>query len=434
MTEQPNILFIYTDQQHIDTIAALGCPYLQTPGMDRLVRQGTSFSQSYCPSPLCGPCRAAVYTGRMASEVGVTDNGARPEPGVPFMGEWLRKQAGYETVYMGKWHVPQYFTSNVPGFDVLFGGRGGPGALSDNSYTFAADAFLRQYDGSKPFLMALNYMQPHDICEWMRLNQDRFERLPFPDLEHELPPLPDNFDIPDPEPALVRKVRAGSPSVQGGWDERHWRYYRWAYHRHVEMVDAEIGRVLDALDASPHRENTLILFSSDHGEGLAHHQMTRKSFLYEEAAKVPLIVSWPGRLPQDVRDDHTLVTGVDLVPTMCDFAGIDPPPKARGLSLRPLLENGQALARTFVTSEIADNRGQMLRSSRYKYIAYLDDPTEQLFDLKDDPGETRNLAGDAACASVLQDHRDMHRQWVGSLEVSPRVAHRWYESRAQAVG
>ena len=142
----------------------------------------------------------------------------------------------------------------------------------------------------------------------------------------------------------------------------------------------------------------------------------------------------PGRLPQDVRDDHTLVTGVDLVPTMCDFAGIDPPPRARGLSLRPLLENGQALARTFVTSEIADNRGQMLRSSRYKYLAYLDDPTEQLFDLEDDPGETRNLAGDAACASVLQDHRDMHRQWVGSLEVSPRVAHRWYESRGLAVG
>ncbi len=424
--KKPNILFIFTDQQHIDTISALGCPYLKTPGMDEIAERGVSFEQSYCPSPVCGPCRAAVYTGRMPSEVGVTGNGERPVDGIPFMGEWFREKGDYETVYMGKWHVPAYVSSRVPGFEVPFCGHGGPGALSDSSYTFAAEAFFKNYSsGQKPFLMAINYMQPHDICEWLRFNRKGKTHLPFTQIHGELPPLPDNFEIPENEPELVRLRRLEWEGVNTGWSDDDWRYYIWAYYRHVEMVDAEIKRVLDALNSSAHKNNTAIVFSSDHGEGLGHHKMVRKAFHYDEASKVPLIFSWPGHYPEALVNNQDLVSGVDIFPTMCDIAGIVQPNDMTGQSLGCLLSNNRSLEREFVTSEIEENRGQMLRTQRYKYITYYEDPVEQLFDMIKDPGEKQNLAEDSQYLSILSEHRTLFKDWIRSLKVPPVVKHRW---------
>ncbi len=424
--KKPNILFIFTDQQHIDTISALGCSYLKTPGIDEIAERGVSFTQSYCPSPVCGPCRASVYTGRMPSEVGVTDNGEKPIDGIPFMGEWFREKGGYETIYMGKWHVPAYVSSRVPGFDVPFCGHGGPGALSDSSYTFAAEAFFENYSsGQNPFLMAINYMQPHDICEWLRFNRKGKRDLPFEPIHDQLPPLPDNFLIPNIEPELVKLRRLEWEGVNTGWSDNDWRYYRWAYYRHVEMVDAEIKRVLDALKASAHRDNTVIIFSSDHGEGLGHHKMVRKAFHYDEASKVPLIFSWPGRYPEAVVNHQDLVSGVDIFPTMCDIAGIAQPSHMSGRSLTPTLSDGEPLQRDFVTSEIEENRGQMLRTRQFKYITYYEDEAEQLFDMQDDPGETQNLATEPKYYSILKQHRTLFRDWVNSLKIPSVVKHRW---------
>jgi arylsulfatase A-like enzyme len=424
----PNIVFIFTDQQHIDTISALGCRDIHTPGMDRLAREGVSFTQSYCPSPVCGPCRAAVYSGRMPSEIGVTTNGDRPDPAIPLMGDWFRDHGGYETLYMGKWHVPQYITSKVPGFEVLFCGNGGPGTLADSSYTFAAESFFKNYSGSKPFIMAINYMQPHDICEWLRLNRLGHDALPFPELESQLPDLPGNFTIPELEPEMVAERRRRNEGAYTGWDDMHWRYYRWAYYRHVEMVDAEIQRVIQGLETSRHCENTLIVFSSDHGEGMGHHMTVRKSLLYDQTARVPLILHWPGRIRRNHVNRKDLVSGVDILPTLCDFAGIPAPPKHRGRSLRPFLESDGKAGHDFITSEISGNRGQMFRTGRYKYITYHDDPVEQLFDMETDPGETQNLARDSRFTSALEDHRAGFKDWVQSLDVSPKLETRWFGS------
>ncbi len=423
----PNILFLFTDQQHIDSISALGCDYVKTPGMDRIAQSGTSFTESYCPSPVCGPCRASVYTGRTPAEVGVIANSHRPVKGIPFMGEWFR-DSGYETLYMGKWHVPQYTSSRIPGFNVVFCGPGGPGSFADNSYTFAADAYLRNYRGSKPFLMAINYMQPHDICEWLRINRLRLDELPFPEIEGELPPLPDNFEYPEQEAQLVKDRRVRNENVTGEWDELHWRYYFWAYYRHVEMVDAEVNRVMNALESANLRKNTLVVFSSDHGEGMGHHQMVRKSILYDEAAKVPLIFSLPGQIESNVVNKSDLVTLTDLMPTFCDFAGIDAPPKMRGYSLKKTLTSGHKLKRDFVTSEIETNRGQMIRTRNYKYIAYLNDPNKQLFHVKDDPGETQNVINSKKHRSAFTDHKELHKDWIKSLDIPENLENRWYVS------
>jgi arylsulfatase A-like enzyme len=195
------------------------------------------------------------------------------------------------------------------------------------------------------------------------------------------------------------------------------------------MADAEIGRLLDALDAGGDADGTLIVFTSDHGEGMGEHHMVRKSFMYDSAARVPLMFCWPGRVRQNISEETELASGADIVPTLCDFMGIPAPPDMRGVSLRPILEGGSPAARPvgdFVVCEDshAPGRiaamGRMVRSKRYKYIRYLTDENEQLFDLRADPGEQRNLARDPASRSALASHRDMLLRWEKNLKLAPR--------------
>ena len=191
---KPNLLLILTDQQHLDTIAAGGNPYLRTPALDSLKRRGVSFTQSYCPNPICSPSRGSIFSGRMASESGVPKNGRPIRKGVPNIGQWFRENSDYETVYAGKWHLPRSYTSHIPGFRVLPGGIGGQGNVGDTAVSLACQAYLRNRRLNKPFLLTASFMQPHDICEWLRLNAESRDDLRYPELAADLPPLPDNFE------------------------------------------------------------------------------------------------------------------------------------------------------------------------------------------------------------------------------------------------
>ncbi|MBT4818141.1 MAG: sulfatase-like hydrolase/transferase [Lentisphaerae bacterium] len=205
------------------------------------------------------------------------------------------------------------------------------------------------------------------------------------------------------------------------WAEWQWQYYIWSYYRHVEMVDAEVDRVLQALEDNGCSKDTLVVFTADHGEGTAHHQTTRKNNLYDEAARVPLMVSWPGHVPENHCDTSHVVSGLDIVPTICDYVGCEAPPNVRGASLRPLLEGKPDASHSFCVSEVSNNTGRMVRTAGFKYITYRDDPTEQLFDMNSDPGETRNLAGDAQFAETLAEHKRLLREWELQLDVAPNV-------------
>ena len=422
---RPNVLLIITDQQHIDALSATGNRHVQTPALDRLCTRGTRFEQSYCANPVCSPARSAVMSGRMPSEAGVHVNGKPIRSSIPNLGQWLGKKAGYEAIYVGKWHLPSSFTHSVPGFRVLTGGVGGQGNLGDASTSRAGEAFLRNRSGAKPFVMVASFFQPHDICQWLRLNQAVPDKPRFPQIEDQLPELPANFDYDPLEPAQVKRKRNGDEpgAKKGQWTKPHWRYYRYSYFRHVEMVDAEIGRVLRALEETGHDKTTLVLFTSDHGEGLGHHQTVRKGCLYDEAAKVPFIASWPGHIPEDKVDKATLVSGVDIMPTVCDYAGIAPPPNMRGVSLRPVLEGTGTLGRKFIVVEGNTNNGRLVRTLRHKYITYRADPVEQLFDVRADPGETKNLARSPQHAKLLAEHRALLHGWEARLDPAPGVPH-----------
>ncbi len=418
---KPNILFIITDQQHADALGAVSDAHIRTPAMDALAGRGTRFEVAYSPNPVCSPARSCFFTGRTSCETGVYKNGRGVRKGMPNVGEWFSARSDYDCVYAGKWHVPSTHTLSIPGFRVLQTGIGGQGNLGDTATSRACAAFLRGRPRSRPFFMVASFLQPHDICEWLRLNSKKQDPLPYPWLHDDLPPLPDNFGFDPREPEAVRERRAGNEGIRNEWAPAQWRYYRWAYNRHVEMVDAEIGRVLEAVADAGYERETLVAFIADHGEGLGHHQTTRKNNLYNEAARVPLIVSLPGTLAEGAVNRTHVVSGLDLAATFCETAGLQPPPDQRGRSLVPLLRGNRDENREYCVSEVSSNSGRMLRTPQFKYIRYRDDPVEQLFDMQADPGELKNLAAESAHADTLVAHRRMLADWEGRLEPAPDV-------------
>ncbi len=422
---RPNILFINVDQLSMEAIGAHGCAYVSTPNLDRLAARGTSFRESHCADPICCPARASWFTGRTSCEHAVVYNNTPIRPDLPDVASWLGDR-GYETVHTGKWHVPG--RELTESFDMVFGEHWA-GEYADEAVARSAEAYLRNRTSGDPFFLVVGFLQPHDICYWVFQNPQPPEGLPYPEAFGELPPLPPNFDVEVPEPQGTRQQGSHRIGVNGRshtrhWGESAWRHYLWAYYRHVEMVDAAIGHVLDALADSRYADETLVIFASDHGEAQARHGKVLKDFLYDEVVKVPLMYSRPGHLPEGVQDDAHLVSGLDLAPTICDFARVEWMPEARGRSVRPLLEGRSVEWRDFVAAESYVN-GRMIRTPQYKYIMYKGDPVEQLFDIEADPWETKNLAGESGCASVLEEHRALLTEWEAQLEPAPAPPGGW---------
>ncbi|MHC4177113.1 MAG: sulfatase/phosphatase domain-containing protein, partial [Planctomycetota bacterium] len=226
-----------------------------------------------------------------------------------------------------------------------------------------------------------------------------------------------NFEVPALEPECITeeyvRARTFRHYARTQWTAERWRQHRWAYCRLTEMVDAQIGEVLDALRRGGLQRRTVVVFTSDHGDLDAAHRLEHKSILYEEAARVPLIVSRPGATKSGLVDaEHPVSVGLDLIPTLCDYAGVDPPPDLRGRSIRPLAE-GRKLPDWRDQVVVESKAGRMVRTARFKYVLYQSgNHREQLVDLTADPGEMVNLAEDPKYRGVLEDHRRRLRRWV----------------------
>jgi arylsulfatase A-like enzyme len=426
---KPNVLFIITDQHTLSGMSCAGNKWVKTPALDSLASRGARFEKSYCTFPLCSPSRASQVTSLMPHQMGITSNKNKPTipSSVATLGDMFRA-AGYETQWAGKWHLPAAFPgymsaakASIPGFDVLrLEGAPprtrtdtAPGLGGDPATVDAAVKFLQQ-SHSRPFFLTVSILNPHDICEY----PTKPEHFPKPEAGVELPPLPANFDAITDEPSVIARIRErqyGPGSPTASWGEKEWRTYIWVYHRLVETADGLIGQVLDALEKSGQADNTIVVYSSDHGEMTAAHKLRTKLFLYEEAVAVPLIVCPPGKSGKSVLDSTHLVSGLDLFPTLCDYAGIKVADHAKilGKSLRPLIEQKPGAWRKYVVSEMGGtNSSRMVRSDRYKYVVYArGDKREQLFDLDKDPAETKNLASQASLKTVLEEHRDYLNEW-----------------------
>ncbi len=435
---RPNVLFIMTDQQHAGMMSCTGNKWLKTPALDRLAAFGIRFERAYACNPVCVPNRFSLQTGLMPSAIGmgqnndsgratVTDIMLRQSLGYTF------QRAGYETVYGGKVHLPNKM-NNVQ--------KLGYRNMNGNSRRGLADACAEFIKGNhkKPFFLFASFINPHDIC-YMAINDYRRAQGEAPIgntdsktceavltrarnsgdigafVEKNCPPLPDNHEVPEAEPECIKQkyvnARPFRAYIREKWTKNQWRLHRWAYCRLTEMVDKEIGMVLDALREAGMEDNTLIVFTSDHGDMDSAHRMEHKSVLYEESVRVPFIMRYKGMIPAGVVDNtHLVSNGLDLLPTLCDFAGVEAPKGLNGRSLRPLAEGKNTKQwRNFVVSE--SQNGRMLRTHRFKYCVYDSGRhREQLIDLQRDPGEMKNLAEVDDYKDVLDKHRRLLRNWI----------------------
>ena len=416
-TEKPNILLIITDQQTFDAMSCAGNSYLNTPAMDQLAASGIRFTNNYVTQPLCLPFRTSLQTALYPHEVGVRNNGNDIDRDVPMLGALMGK-AGYNCAYIGKWHVGT--TPEIAGYDDYQ-----KGGKDHQKAELATDILLQKHE--KPFFLTVSLMNPHNVCQLARADALGTD-LPdgpigiAPAKLEDLPPLPDNFDVPSNEPTVLREIQKNSvyhyPTAS--WDELTWRQYLWGYYRLVEKVDAEIMKVLKALKSGGYSKNTLVFFTSDHGEGVAKHHWNQKQILYDQATKTPLIISWEGKSKHSTYPD-LVSNALDIPATILEAAGIEKPASMRGRSLMPLIDGKEVKKYEYVVSETMFARGaknlgatgRMIRTEKYKYCIYDNgEMREQLFDMVKDPGEMHNLAYKSELAKVLAEHRELIQQWA----------------------
>ncbi|MCA9125222.1 MAG: sulfatase-like hydrolase/transferase [Planctomycetaceae bacterium] len=419
----PNILLIITDQQHAEMMSCADNKFLNTPAIDSLARDGIRFANAYVTNPVCVPSRISMATGVMAGRLGVLNNGDKarvpPEVDNNSLGK-LVKRAGYKTFYGGKVHMCRELNPLDAGYDEYFADQREalPGAC--------IDFIERNRDG--PFFAVASFINPHDICFAYsaykgksvkgKQSVDHLYKQASELPPEQLPPLPDNFRIPQLEPEAIELYSRANAVTPAGtmrkvYDERQWQIYRWIYCRLTEQVDEHIGRILDALKRNGLDEETLVIFTSDHGDMDACHRLASKGKFYEQSVRVPFLMRYKGKVVHRV-DTNLISSGLDLLPTVCDYAGLEVPQGLMGKSLRPLAESQDvAHWRDYIVTE--NHTGRMLRSVDYKYCVYREgDLRESLVNMRDDPGEMTNLASKPEHTDTLNEHRRYLKQWITS--------------------
>ena len=411
---KPNVLFIMTDQQSYNMMSCMGNKWLSTPNMDKIASMGYRFEKNYCANPVSMPSRFSLLTGHHASDVGVKENtAAYNAPKVKeiitegSLGNIFRK-AGYETLYSGKTHLYGATRQDVSEYGFKINGADPYDGPAIHSEQMLSEIGKGKRD--KPFFLFLSFMNPHDICYKAGADKRFPDKLPADNaretarllaLQKTLTPEEYRRQIP-PRAANIAPINGEQydmVSMDIGsreWDTAQWDLYNWMYHRLTESVDAQIGRVLSALKNAGLEENTIIVFTSDHGDMNRSHGLILKNVMFEEAQRVPFIIAGKG-IKRNYADKTTLVcNGLDFLPTICDLVGIEHQKGLPGISLKPYLTGkGKKPERKYIITE--SYNANQINDRRHKYTIYeLPGHPEMLTDLKTNPGETINYATNPA--------------------------------------
>lgn len=417
--KRPNILFLFSDDQRFDTINALGNSRIITPNMDSLVRDGTTFLNAYIMGSMsgavCMPSRAMLMSGRTLFRLS-GDGGGIP-PGHVTLPEVLRN-AGYRTFATGKWHNDRraYTRCFSDGGKIFFGGMSDhykvpvydfnpegkypkskqyvdEGKHSSELFSDAAIKFLRGYKDDAPFFAYVSYTAPHDPRHMPKEYMDMYDARAIPLPKNFLPEHPFN----NGEMVIRDEKLAAWPRTPDEVRENIAAYYAMITH-----LDAQIGRVLDALRETGHADDTIVVFSADNGLAVGRHGLMGKQNLYEHSVHVPLIMCGPG-IPENKRQE-ALCYLLDIYPTLCDLVGLKVPDSVEGISLGPVLRGEREKTRDALFFAYKNfQRG--LRIGGWKLILYNVNgrKTTQLFHIWHDPWEMNNLADELAYAGTVRD-------------------------------
>lgn len=419
---RPNTLVILLEDLRWDALGCTGHPFVKTPNIDRIAREGARFDNAFTTTPLGSPARATFLTGQWAHQHEIRNNGENGPTSMRLKSfPLLQQQAGYETAFIGKWHMGSDDAPR-PGFDrwvslkgqgqyvnpvFNLDGRAAPqaGYLTDLLNGQAVE-FIRRRRG-KPFSLVLS----HKAAQGPFIAPERHRTLFASDpIRH----APSSSDTLEGKPAL-RRILAGNPlPLRPPTDE--------AIRQQLQCltsVDEGLGRIFATLDEIRQTDNTFIVFASNNGCFWGEHGLSDKRAAYEESIRIPLLMRYPKLIRPGTRL-RNYVLNTDLASTMVEISRSNPVPEIKGRSLVPLLEGRVREWRRSFLCEYFEEPAfpripswQAIRTERWKYIRYTNiDGMDEIYDLASDPGEVRNLISDPATQSALDDCReDMGRLW-----------------------
>ena len=445
MSKKPNILVVMSDEHSPRYAAPYGHPFVQTPNMQRLADEGATFENAYCNSPICGPSRASFMTGQHVPDIGAWDNGTVLH-GDETTWAHLLNAAGYETVLCGKMHFQgadqmhgfkRRILSDVHGdanpkltadwaewhpenaaADMTMFTAAGPGEHPYSAYdefaTAQASTYIRAQEKSdQPWAMVVGLITPH----FPFVARQKYWDMYYP--EHaDLPEVPAHFDNTHPH-----KRRLGEWFSYTDVPDELTARARAGYYGLITYTDDCLGGILEAVDESGQADETIVVYTSDHGDGAGEHGMWNKHTFYENSVGIPLQIRWPGDIPADARVAQP-VSLVDLTRTIIDAAGVEAPDYWVGESLLPLAggesDESDGLVISDFTAVGARAACRMVRVGNLKYNYYHGEP-EELFDLASDPNELSDQIGNPAYAKALANLRALAMSGYDPEEVTARA-------------
>ena len=417
-----NIIFILSDDHRYDFMGFMGkLPFLQTPNMDRLAHEGAHLQNAFVSTALCSPSRASILTGQYAHRHGVVDNNIDIPEGTIFFPQYLQ-EIGYQTAFMGKWHMGNDTDEPRPGFNrwVSFRGQGvyydptlnvdgkqvqREGYITDLLTDYAID-WLKQQQ-TKPFFLYLSHKAVHAMFEPAKRHLGKYDgvQLPYPKT---MANTEENYGD---KPAWVKAQR-------NSWHGVDFMYhgkldFDTFYRRYCETLlalDDSIGRILAHLQENGLAESTLVFYMGDNGFSFGEHGLIDKRHMYEESMRVPLLAFCPEIIKPQTKMKQ-MVQNIDIAPTILEAAGLQAPAHMDGKSFLPLLQGQQISWRDAILYEYYWERNfpqtptvHGLRTDRYKYMHYHGIwDIDELYDLENDPEETTNLIDSA-------EHQDLVKQ------------------------
>lgn len=424
--KRPNILILFTDQQRFDTINAAGFNYMHTPNLDRLVKEGCLYTNAYTPNPVCVPARHNLLTGLPARYHGYANNAGKPfDLNIPTLPGILADN-GYDTRAIGKMHFLPSRRHN--GFNKMQLMEEGPHFREDDEYamylkengygniqnihgirnllyympqrslipeehhgsTWVGDRsaeYIRQNNGRRPFFLWSSWIAPHPPFD---IPDSYAEMYCDKDL-----PKPIKDKTPVSTVTEIRKTIPGIPEGEGKFEEYSKRL-REVYYASVSLVDHNIGKVLDALEETKQLDNTIIIFTTDHGEMLGDHETFGKSTSYESSSHIPFIVRYPEKFKPGSKCGEFCDLN-DIMPTVLDIAGIDyPKPDIFELPGGSLIKDDKDREYQYMEFGVGVYRWVAIRDKQFKYTYHYREEYEELFDLENDPGESINLMHEKA--------------------------------------